>query len=195
MDLLADFGDPRGAALMGFLGGAVGAVEVGEHLPAAQRDPELVMRQLGWRCRPSPQPHRPTVIRSAGWRTPDPAHAPGRHRSHPYDGIAEPVTTADQVGGADPIPTLDIGPTSQRPTPTIDTAVAVTAIHAPFVDLTDHRRQRTLDPSSHLFQPFEQLGELPPVERFKSRIEARIEQLLDPRASSQSSESSDLNAS
>ncbi len=37
VDLFADFGDPRPATLMGRLGGLVGAVHVGEHLPAPAR--------------------------------------------------------------------------------------------------------------------------------------------------------------
>ena len=47
MDLLADFGDPGPTTLMGRLGGLVGAVQVGEHLPPPHGDAELVMRQLG----------------------------------------------------------------------------------------------------------------------------------------------------
>ena len=47
MDLVADLGDPRPTTLMRRLGGAVGAVHVGEHLPPAHGDAELVMRQLG----------------------------------------------------------------------------------------------------------------------------------------------------
>ena len=47
MDLVTDFDDPGGTTLMGLLGAAVGAIEVGEHLPSLHGDAELVMRQLG----------------------------------------------------------------------------------------------------------------------------------------------------
>ena len=46
MDLLTHGGETRPATLMGRLGAAVGAVEVGEHLPTSHGDTELVMRQL-----------------------------------------------------------------------------------------------------------------------------------------------------
>ena len=95
--------------------------------------------------------------------------------------IPEPVTAGDQVGGADPVPTLGIGPASQRPTPAVDIAVPITAVHTTFVDRTDHRRQRTLGASSQPFEPFEQLGELSPVEPFQG---------LDSKGSTNSSTSS-----
>ena len=46
MDLLTDLGDPGPATLMGLLGGLVGAIQVGQHLPTLHGDAELVMRQL-----------------------------------------------------------------------------------------------------------------------------------------------------
>ena len=105
--------------------------------------------------------------------------------------IAEPVTAGDQIGGTDPIPTLGVGPAAQRPTPAIDIAVAITAVHTTFVDRTDHRRQRTLGASSQPFEPFEQLGELPPVEPFQALVRDRPTRRS--RASSHSSEPSDHN--
>ncbi len=164
MDLFADFDDPRPTTLMRRLSGAVGAIEVGEHLPTPHGDTELVMRQLrrvvdhhlrhidqlGAAARVGERP--PQLMRLGD--TDLTAH----HR------IAEPVTAGDQLGGADPIPTLGVGPASQRPTPPIDIAVAIAAVHTTFVDRTDHRRQRTLGASPNLFELFEQLGELSPVE-------------------------------
>jgi hypothetical protein len=60
--------------------------------------------------------------------------------------------------------------------------VAITAVHTTLVDRTDHRRQRTLSTPASLFEAFEQLGQLPPVETLQDlHIKAaRIEQLLDP---------------
>ena len=46
VDLVAHLGDPSAATVVGLFGAAVGAIEVGEHLPTSDGDAELVMRQL-----------------------------------------------------------------------------------------------------------------------------------------------------
>ena len=127
MDLLADFGDPRPATLMRRLRGAVGAIHVGEHLPTSHGDAELVMRQLRrvvdhhlghihQLCAAARVGERPPQLMRLG-----DTDLTTHHR------IAEPVTAGDQVGGADPVPALGVGPASQRPTPAIDVAVAIPA--------------------------------------------------------------------
>ena len=94
----------------------------------------------------------------------------------PY-GAGESLATGDQTGGTDPIPTLRVRPTSQRPTPAVDIAVPIVAVHPAAVDRTDHRRQRTLGASPQPFQLFEQLGELPPIKPLQG---LDIDQLVDP---------------
>ena len=163
MDLLTDLGDPRPATLMGRFRAAVGAVEVGEHLPTSHGDPELVMRQLRRVVdHHLGHIHQPCATARVGERPPQlmrlrDTNLTAHHR------IAEAVAAGDQIGGADPIPTLRIGPATQRPTPAIDVAVPIAAVHPAFVDRTDHRRQRTLGASPQPFELLEQLGELPPV--------------------------------
>src|SRR5688572_20090674 len=82
--------------------------------------------------------------------------------------IPEPVTASDQLRGTDPIPTLRIRPTTQRPTPAVDIAVPITTVHTTVVDRTDHRGQRTLGASPQPFELLEQLAELRPVEPLQS---------------------------
>jgi hypothetical protein len=49
-------------------------------------------------------------------------------------------------------------------------------VHTPFVDCTNYRRKRTLDPSPGLFEPLEQLCGLPPIEILQR---LSIDQLVD----------------
>ena len=127
VDLVADFGDPGPATLMRRLRGAVGAVEVGEHLPPSHGDAELVMRQLGGVVdHHLGHVHQLRAAARVGERPPQ-LMGLGDTDLTATHGIGEPVTAGDQVGGADPIPTLGIGPASQRPTPAVDVAVPIPA--------------------------------------------------------------------
>jgi hypothetical protein len=92
------------------------------------------------------------------------------------NGVSEPVAAGDQIGGADPIPTLHIGPTTHRSAPSIDIAVAIAGVHTTFEDGADHGRQRAFGASPQLFELLEQLGELPPIESLQR---LSIDQLVD----------------
>ena len=181
MDLLTHLGDPRPTALMRRFRAAVGAVQVGEHLPPSHGDTELVMRQLRRVVNHHlGHIHQLRATARVGKRPPQLMRL--RDTNHTaHHRIAEAVAAGDQIGGTDPIPTLRIRPTTQRPTPAIDVAVPIPAVHTAVVDRTDHRRQRTLGASPQPFELLEQLGELSPVEPFQG-LDIKvpgIDQLVD----------------
>ena len=171
-----------------------GRRQVGEHLPPSHGDAELVMRQLRrvvdhhlghihQLCSAARVGERPPQLVGLG-----DTDLTRHHR------IAEPVTARDQVGGADPIPTLGIGPAAQRPTPPVDVAVPIprctprsltapiTAANAPSVRRRSRSSRLNNSASSRPSRPSK-----------VSTSRSRDRPTRRPRASSHSSETSDHN--